>query len=172
MRRHIVALAALAAAAACTPKGDAGAGSTMAAAVDTTAIKAEIDGFRAQYSRLQVAGDAAGLAAMFSEQGGVDFDQAPRARGRAAIEATFKQRFAMMKPAVLEIMPTMTSARSSIEGSEIGTWHTLDSAQGKPVHAWGRFLSAYAKDSTGQWHLDYLIAFTDSMKPPMPPRKP
>ena len=42
----------------------------------------------------------------------------------------------------------MTAATSSL-ATEIGTYHEMDSVNGMTYHAWGRWVTSAAMDSTG-----------------------
>lgn len=163
LRRFAVPFAVLLAASACTPKSEAPA-TAAAETVDTAMVKAAGDSLRTHFIARQLAGDASGLAGLFSEQGGVDLYGAPRVRGRAALEGFFKADLGARTYTLAEITPVSFQARSNMDGSEVGTYHDMHDAKGKKDHEWGRYLVAYAKGADGQWRLDYLIAFPDSVK--------
>jgi ketosteroid isomerase-like protein len=161
LRHATIPAVALLLAAACTPKpADSGA----TAVVDTAAFKTGLDSLRTHYIAARTAGDPSALAALYTEDAGVDQYGLPRLRGRAAIEAAFKADYATRKYTVLEIMPLSSEARTNTEGSEIGTYHEMSDSSGTKGHAWGRYLVAFSKDSTGQWRVQYLIGFPDSTK--------
>ena len=161
MRRiRLLSLALLLPALACGPAEDAG---TMAA-VDTAAVQTALDSFRLRYIAAETAGDAAGLAALYDENAGIDLYGLPRLRGRANIQAAFQGMFATRKVTVFEIMPTSMEARTNSDASELGTYHTLADSSGVKLHEWGRYLVAFTKGSDGQWRLVYLIGFSDSTK--------
>jgi ketosteroid isomerase-like protein len=156
------ALILLLIAAACTPNPVDQA--VASAAVDTAAIKGALDAVRAEYMRLYAARDAAGIAALYSEAGSIDFYGAPPMRGKAGIEAGLNAGFAVQKPVSLEIISQMTVPINDARAGERGIYHTVDSLNGKAAHAWGRWVSSAGKDSTGAWRLNYLMAFPDSQK--------
>ena len=104
------------------------------------------------------------MAALYSDMAGVDLYGLPKLRGRAAIEAAFKADYAARKYTMTEIMPTETTVRTSNDGYEIGTYHDMHDVKGKVDHEWGRYLVGLAKGADGQWRLDYLIGFPDSIK--------
>jgi len=163
MRRYLKApIAALLLAGACTPQ-PSGQAST-ASTVDTAVVRSGLDSLRVRYIALQTAGDATGLAGLFTETGGVDIYGAPRMRGRAAIEATFKADFAARKFTMIEIIPISMSARTKTAASEIGTYHDMHDVKGVKDHEWGRYLGAFEKGADGQWRIGYLMAFPDSVK--------
>ena len=162
MRRFVLsAVAALLGAAACTPKPSQ---TTTAAAVDTAAARHGIDSTRARYAALQLAGDAPGIAALYTEDATVDVFGVPRARGRAAIEASFKTDYGMRKFTVAEINPIATSVRTNEDASEIGTYHDMHDVKGVKDHEWGRYVVGLHKGADGVWRLSYVMAFPDSTK--------
>jgi uncharacterized protein (TIGR02246 family) len=162
MRRfYLSAVAALLAAAACTPKPSQ---TTTAAAVDTAAALRGIDSTRARYAALQLAGDATGLAGLYTEDATQDVFGMPRTRGRAAIEAGFKTEFAARKFTVAEINPVQTMVRTNQNATEIGTYHDLHDVSGVKDHEWGRFVVGLLKGADGVWRLTYVMAFPDSTK--------
>lgn len=157
--RNSPALPLLALLAACAPKP-----AEPPAAPDPIAIKASMDSLRAEYGRLNNAADAAGLAAMYTEDGAIDLYGAPKMRGRAGIEAGLKTGFAAQKPVMLEIVALQTNPVSPAIVGELGTYHAMDSVASKVMHSWGRWITSASKDSSGAWKLKYLMAFPDSQK--------
>ncbi len=157
----ILPLAAAALAAACTPNAGAPA---AAATVDTAAALAGIDSTKVRYAALQMAGDAAGVAALYEENAGLDIYGMPRQRGRAAIETAMKANYEMRKYTLTEIMPLNTSVRTNEDASQIGTYHDMHDAKGVKDHEWGRFVVGLHKGADGVWRLTYLMAFPDSTK--------
>lgn len=144
----------------------AGAGGLAAQGAPAAPLK-DIPGLaavRSSYMRLYAAGDAAGLAALFAPDGTVDELGAPRMKGQAQIEAGLKGAFAMQAPKSLEIVPLSVTEASSALAGEIGTYHQMDTAKGKTVHTWGRYVVSAAKDTAGTWHLHYLMGFPDSTR--------
>ena len=154
------ALAALLIAAACTPKEPAPA----VVAVDTAAAKAGVDSLRTRYIAAQNAGDAAGVAALFTEDATLDIYGVPRQHGRANIQAALGVDYAGRKYTLTEITPINTAVRTNTDGSEIGTYHDMHDAAGKKDHEWGRYVVGLAKGTDGMWRLSYIMAFPDSIK--------
>jgi hypothetical protein len=162
MRRILALPAAALLLAACSPKP--AEQQAAPAAVDNAAVKSGLDSLRAHYMRFYAGGDATGIAGLYLETGAIDFYGAPKMRGRAGIDSGLKAAFAAQKPISLDIVAVATNARTNSDGSEIGTYHSMESAKGKTVQAWGRWVSSAVKDSTGAWRLAYLMAFPDSTK--------
>ena len=146
---------------ACNKPAD-NAGSQMA--VDTAAGRAGIDSLRASYSRIQMAGDAAGLAQLYTENATLDMYGVPRTKGRANIEAGLKADLTARKYTLSEITPIETTVRSNDAGSEIGTYHAMHDVNGTMDHEWGRYVVGAVKGADGKWRLDYLMFFPDSTK--------
>ena len=162
MRRFpMLLLAAAGVAAACTPKG--GAPPAMAT-VDTAAAMKGIDSTRARYTTLIVAGDTAGVAALYTEDATLDLYGVPRQHGRAAITAAVKADLAMRRYTVSEAKPGMTTVRTNDDASEIGTYHDMHDMKGVKDHEWGRYVVGLHKGADGMWRMTYLMAFPDSTK--------
>jgi ketosteroid isomerase-like protein len=162
LRRATLALpiAALLVAAACAPKP---ADSAAMATVDTAAVNTELATLRSRYIAARTANDAAALAALYTEDAGIDLYGLPRLRGHASIEAAFRMD-SVRKWTLLEINPIGMEARTNTDASELGTYHEMTDSLGTKGHAWGRYLVAFQKDTTGQWKIVYLIGFPDSTK--------
>ncbi len=145
---------------ACTPKDNSMAGGAMA--VDSAAVMAGTDSLRSSYSRLQLAGDAAGLAQLFTEDATLDVYGMPRAKGRAAIQAGLGAD--PRKFSASDIMPIATFPISNEAASQIGTYHDMFDLNGTMTHEWGRYVVGIDKGTDGKWRLGYLMAFPDSTK--------
>lgn len=156
-----IPVAALLVAAACTPKAS---DTPAVVAVDTAAAVSGINALRSSYPPAQIAGDAAAVAALFTEDATLDFYGIPRLKGRANIEAGLKQDYGMRKFTVTEITPIQTMVRSNEDGSEIGTYHDMYDVKGAKTHEWGRYVVGVRKDADGKWRLSYLMSFPDSTK--------
>jgi ketosteroid isomerase-like protein len=154
-----VALAVLVAAAASAPPQAPAAG-----AVDSVAVFQGLDALRTQYIAAQTGGDPAALAALHADAAGLDLFGLPRLRGRPAIQAAVTADLAARKYTLVEITPFARNARTNTEATELGTYHDMHDAQGKVDHEWGRYLGAFVKGADGQWKIQYLMAFPDSVK--------
>lgn len=133
-------------------------------AVDTTAARGGIDSTRAEYARLQMAGDAAGVAALYTDDATLDLYGVPRLRGRAAIQNAMQMNYGMGKFTLTEINPVETTVRSNQAAVEFGTFHNMRDSSGVVLHEWGRFVVGLNKGEDGRWRLGYLFAFPDSVK--------
>ncbi len=155
----LLATAALAVSAACaTNEGG------TAAAVDTAAAMAGLDSTRSRYSGYQMAGDAAGLAGLYTDDATLDIYGVPRTKGRANIEAALKADFALRKFTLSQITPGGTTVRTNTDATEIGTYHDMHDVNGAVDHEWGRYVVGLQKGADGTWRLSYVMAFPDSTK--------
>ena len=136
----------------------------MTAAVDTTAVQAGVDSTRSRYAALQMAGDAAGVAALYDEDATLDLYGVPRTRGRANIENALRTTYGMFRFTTTEITPLQTNVRNNDAATEIGTYHNMLDSSGVVSHEWGRFAVGLRKGADGMWRLTYLMAFPDSTK--------
>jgi uncharacterized protein (TIGR02246 family) len=160
---RFVTLAALAGLAiGCTPRE--GAMEMGMGTVDTAAAMAGIDSLKTRYSQLEMAGDAAALAQLFTEDATLDLYGVPRTKGRAAIQAALAQDFGMRKYTVSEINPINTNVRTNETATQIGTYHAMHDVNGTADHEWGRFVVGMNKGTDGMWRLNFLMAFPDSTK--------
>ena len=146
--------------AACAPPE----GGTAAMAVDTAAAMAGIDSTRTRYAALQMAGDAAGVAGLYTEDATLDLYGLPRTKGRANIEAALRADYGMRKFTLTEIVPLNTSVRTNEDASQIGTVHNMHDVNGAVDHEWNRFVVGLRKGADGVWRLSYVMAFPDSTK--------
>ena len=161
MRMTLLLTAAGVVALACTKPADTG---TAQMAVDTAAAKSGIDSLRSGYARAQMAGDAAALGQLFTENATLDMYGAPRTKGRANIETGLKADLAARKYTTSEIMAVQTTVMSNESGSEIGTYHAMHDVGGAVDHEWGRYVVGFQKGADSKWRLEYLMFFPDSTK--------
>lgn len=158
--RAMTLLAAAAVLAACAkPAPEAPA----VVAVDSAGARSAFDAIRATFEKSDSAGDAAAIAGLFREDGGIDFQGAPPMRNRAGIEAGLKAGYAIQKPEKLEIVTKQTLVRTNSDGAETGDYHSIYAMGGKRTHQYGRWVASYVKDSTS-WKISYLMSLTDSIR--------
>lgn len=161
MHRKLTAglvVAALMAVAACTDMDDA----TMGTAEDEAAIRAIATGYASAYS----ARDAAGLAALATEDYEAVSPEGTRISGRAAFQASLAEEMAMM-PAELSITVSATTdflrwidATHAVAG---GTWSSTGMPAGMGPER-GSWMIVARKDADGTWR-----AMSGSSAAYMPP---
>ena len=154
MRTSIIVLAAIALGIA-RP-----ASSQSAAAPDTAAIRAALNAATTKMNAAYLAGDAAAVAALFTEEARAEYAGFPSAKGRAAIQATYEGYFKANKLTVAETTIRAVGALNENLVTAGGTYHSF--GNGKPKHAWWRWAAAYVKGADGEYRISYIMAFPDS----------
>lgn len=133
-----------------------------AQAPDTAAVRAALNALNARLSAAYLAGDAATIASLFTEDARAEYAGFPSAVGRAAIQATYEGYFKANKLKVWESTIGGVGSLSADLATAGGTVHQFGS--GKPAHAWWRWAAAYKREADGQYRIRYVIAFPDSTK--------
>ncbi len=131
---------------------------------DTAAVRAGLRTSADQTQALYLAGNAAGVAALYTADARAEFQGFPSAVGRAAIESTLVGYFAANKLSVAEITIGEVGAPADDRATALGIFHSFAQSDGKPVHAWWRYAAAYRKEADGVWRISYIMAFPDSTK--------
>lgn len=159
------ATAALLTVAACAPQAPVPDPAAEAAAVE--AAKAAIDEVRTKYLAAENSGDAAALAAMYTDDGVYMPSNMPAAAGKAEIQARFEQMFAQMTA-----QGSATPASIDIAGDwaiERGSFQTTltPKAGGDPIQNTGKYVVVSKKTDSG-WKIHYLIWNSDTPPPVAP----
>jgi uncharacterized protein (TIGR02246 family) len=152
---------AIALAAACAPAADQAA--SAPAAPDTAAVRVGLQAASDKWDVLAVAGDAAGIATLFTEDGTVAFFGAPTTTGRANIQAMMTGLYSVAK---------VTAAKGTILGvtapapglaTARGTYTEVVDSSGVTISNWWRWAASYRQAPDGQWLMTYLMSFPDSV---------
>jgi len=109
-----------------------------------------------------LAGDAAGVAALYTEDARAEFSGFASAVGRGQIQSTYATYFKANKLKVSKSEVLQVNSVTAEIASALGTYHSFGS--GKPAHAWWRWAAAYRKGADGQYLISYIMAFPDSTK--------
>ena len=136
--------------------------SQTAATPDTAAVRAALNANSAKMRDAYLAGDAAGVAASFTDDARAEYAGFPSAKGRAAIQGLYEGYFKANKLTVSDITILDVNVLSDALVTAGGTYHSL--GNGKPKHAWWRWAGAYRKGADGQYRISYIMAFPDSTK--------
>ena len=160
MRTRIWALLALAA--ACSPAAEEQAAAP--AAPDTAALRAELQGQADRWVQYALAGDAAGVAGLYTDDATYAAYGIPTTTGRANVEALFAGYFGAFK--ITSAQLTVQAAASPGPGiaTARGIYTDVADSSGVTVSSWWRWAGAYRQGADGQWLLSYNIAFADSTK--------
>ena len=131
---------------------------------DTAAARTAITALGAKLSAANIAGDAAGIAALFTEDARAEYAGFPSAVGRAAIQSTYETLFKTTKYKVWELVVKGVNAPTADVASAGGSVHQFGETNGKPSHMWWRWAAAYRKGADGQYKISFVMAFPDSTK--------
>ncbi len=163
MSRFLVYPAALglATAVACAPAPEAPA--AAAPVVDTAAVTQAIRDLTNRGNAAEVAGNATEYAALYSDNGRIDYPGFPPLVGRAAIEAAATTFLAERDYSALSQSGARTVVVNNSLGYDAGAFSGTYTTKGKePVTEHGRYVAAATKGADGQWKFAYLMAFPDS----------
>jgi uncharacterized protein (TIGR02246 family) len=129
---------------------------------------AAIGEVRTAYVKAAEASDAAALVNLFAADGVEMPPNAPEVKGRAALEAFYKEQLAQVKFSNMKITPTKTSVMGNF-GFDAGVYaQRVTPTGGKPMDDKGKYIVILDKASDG-WKIKYLIYNSDLPAPPPPP---
>ena len=154
--------AAVFAAAACQPAPEA-AGPVLP---DSATVHAAIQAVADAYEAAELAGDAAAVAQLYTENGTLALEGVPTTTGRANIEAMATASFAEQTITRADIVVASAGAQSPTVATAGGT-ATFDVTAGgaSRTDTW-RWAAEYTLGADGVWRTSYLIAFLE-VPPPM-----
>lgn len=158
MPRSPIVLALLLAA-GCAPSRE------RAAPTDLGATIAALDSTWADYTRVELRGDAAGLGMFFTDSAVLISSGTPTIVGREAIITMLAGAFATGRYRQTEIVPDRTEeagGRIFQTGTYRDDWQPTN---GAPVINYGRFGLLARHDADGKWRIDRLVALVDSSVP-------
>ena len=120
-------------------------------AVDPAAVRQAIEDGVAAWESAALAGDAAALAALYAEDAVLQPPNAPKAVGRAAIEAGFAE---MLTATPFTAIDIVTDASEVSESGDIawahGSYTSTNTVNGAPYEDTGKWLAVY-ENYDGQW---------------------
>jgi len=129
---------------------------------------AAIGDVRTAYVKAAEASDAAALVNLFAADGVEMAPNAPEVKGRAALEAFYKEQLSQVKFSNMKITPTKTSVMGNF-GLDVGVYaQRITPTGGKPMDDKGKYIVVLDKTSDG-WKIKYLIYNSDLPVPPPPP---
>jgi uncharacterized protein (TIGR02246 family) len=120
-------------------------------AVDEAAIRQSIEGLMVAWEPAALAGDAAALAAIYAEDAVLQPPNAPKAVGRAAIQAALTEMLAATPFTAIDIVSegSEVSASGDIAWAH-GSYTSTNTVNGAPYEDTGKWLSVY-ENYNGQW---------------------
>ena len=147
---------------ACSPQAQAP--DPAAAAKAQEAERAVIDQLRSNYATAENGGDAAAVAALYTDDGVYMPSNMPAASGKAAIQSTYEQIFAQMSqqgsitPAGVDISGDWAIERGSYKST------VTPKAGGNPFEDAGKYVAVLKKTGSG-WKVHFLIWNSDNPPP-------
>jgi uncharacterized protein (TIGR02246 family) len=151
---------AVAIAAACAPAAEKQAAAP--AAPDSAAARAAVEALSQQYSDRIVAGDAAAVAALFSEDATTSFFGFPTTNGRANIQALYAASIGAAKRTAAKITLGRVNAVAPGLLTAVGTSDESVDSSGVSITSYWRWVAAFRQGADGQWRFAYIMAFPDS----------
>lgn len=126
----------------------------MATATEMEALSTAITSVRNAFVEAYQAGDAAALAALFTEDGMRLGPNEPMVKGRAAIEESLSQLFAGAASAALTVEPVDEGGGGNF-GYEIGTYKVKVEMKGEapPIEDQGKYVVLVKQTADGSWKL-------------------
>ncbi len=164
LRRVLLSIAAVTLVSACAPTEEPAAAAAAApAAPDTAAMRAEIVPLGDAYRAAILAGDAAALNALYTDDATIELTGIPTMIGRAAIMTNDSTTFTMGKPSEWNSTVRSTVALGPGAAAQTGSWSdAAPAAGGKTARRAGRWIAAINKGEDGKWRISYLMGMTDS----------
>lgn len=129
---------------------------------DTAALRVELASLTDAYGAAVLAGDAAALNALYTDDATVEITAVPTLTGRAAIMSADSASFAQGKPSEWSATVRSTVPIGNGNVAQTGSWSDATPMGGKTVRRAGRWISAAQKGTDGKWRISYLMAMIDS----------
>lgn len=164
MTRTVSFLAALTlSAAACYPAGEAPA---AAALPDSASVHTAIQALSDAYEAAELAGDAAAVAALYTENGTAAFEGVPTSAGRAAVQESMTGYFSLFKVSRADIPVQVVAVHSPTVATASGlASFDVDSSGVTRTDTW-RWAAEYTLGSDSQWRISYIIGFREAPAAP------
>ena len=119
--------------------------------VDAAAVRQGIEDAVAGWESAALAGDAAALAALYAEDAVLQPPNAPKAVGRAAIQASLAEMFAATPFTAIDIVTDVSEVSESGDIAWAhGSYTSTNTVNGAPYEDTGKWLSVY-ENYDGQW---------------------
>lgn len=133
--------------------------------VDTAAIRQSIDDSGAAWETAALAGDAAALTALYTEDAILLPPNAPKAEGRAAIEAGFTEMLAAAPFTAIDIVTEGVEVSASGDMAwAYGSYTSTNTVAGEPYEDSGKWLNVSVNQG-GQW---LMVTDTWNSDTPLP----
>lgn len=140
------------------------AAAQQSAAPDTAALRVTIQTLTDQWANASMAGDAATIANLFTENGTAAFFGMPTTSGRSNIQALIAGLFTAAKVTSAKGTVGMVAAPGPGMATALGTYMEVLDSSGVTITNWWRWAAAYRQGPDGAWLLTYDMGFPDSTK--------
>lgn len=157
MRPSLGAL--LAAAVGCAPPAEQAAAPP---AVDTAGVTQALSTVWSSLSAAVTSENMDAIMPLYHSAARIDEPGLPPMIGSAMMDSVLRPVLAARDYTSLDVVPHTTTVVSNDLAYQAGTYSESFVEGGKTTMIYGRWASAIAKDSTGQWRIGYLMAFPDS----------
>jgi ketosteroid isomerase-like protein len=149
-------------AAACAPAAERQA--EAPALPDTAVVRQAIQTHGDQWAAYDMAGDAAGLVSLHTDDASVAFYGLPTTTGAAALQALYQGYLAVNKVSSAESIVQAVSASAPGIATARGLYIATTDSSGVVRTGWYRWAGAYRQDADGRWRVSYLMSMPDSIK--------
>ena len=134
-------------------------------AVDTSAVRAQIDTVWAGFTRAMLNADTAALARYYTDSASFAETGVPTTRGRAALVSGAAQALASMRYIESRFDPEVTELAGN-RAFQFGTYRDVVQPTGQaPLEVRGRVAAVLARDTIGTWRVARLVVIRDSVRP-------
>jgi uncharacterized protein (TIGR02246 family) len=168
LARHTALTVLALAGAACggserTPASDFGTANAAAAPrPDSAEVRQALDSLWRVFVARNLAADAAGLVALYTDSAVWAVGGAPPIRGRAALRASFDREFKTYRYSAYQVNTDETAVDGD-RAYQFGTYGaTYTPVGGKPTTERGLFAAALQRDAGAGWRIARVIAVADS----------
>jgi ketosteroid isomerase-like protein len=131
-------------------------------AVDSTQVKAAVDGLWKQWITADTSGSISAMTALVADSIRIDNRGSPPIEGKAAWQGFAETMLKGVDVLSEVITPDVTIAVSNDLAYQNGSYVELTQAGKKKNTDYGRYAAAIQKGSDGAWRIRYIMAFSDS----------
>ncbi|HSR14716.1 MAG TPA: nuclear transport factor 2 family protein [Gemmatimonadales bacterium] len=159
---RILLLMTIGVAAACAPAAERQA--EAPALPDTAVVRQAIQAHGNQWAAFDMAGDAAGLVSLHTDDASVAFYGIPTTTGTTALQAMYQGYLAANKVTSAQSVVQAIAAPAPGIATARGLYIATTDSSGVVRTGWYRWAGAYRQGADGQWRVSYLMSMPDSIK--------
>lgn len=159
---RIPLLMAIGAAAACAPAAEQQA--EAPALPDTAVVRQAIQAHGDQWAAYDIAGDAAGLVSLHTDDATVAFYGIPTTTGTTALLTMYQGYLSVNKVLSAQSVVQAVAAPAPGMATALGRYIATADSSGVVRTMWYRWAGAYRLGNDGKWRVSYLMSMPDSIK--------